>query len=547
MRRLAAIAPALLLSCAWLSGQTAAATADFQSGGVTVDGQRYGYRLLAPLPQWRHVPQPLVVFLHGAGERGSENERQLAWLPEQLAQPAWRDRQPCWVLCVQCPFGETWADVPWTDVASHAMQPQPTRALRAVSMAMDSVLARPGVDAARVYLVGLSMGGFGAFDLAARQPERFAALLAICGGGDPAMASRLLGLPITVYHGTADDVVPVQRSRVMVAALREAGALVRFHELMGVKHDAWRAAFGNGGALDWLFAQDQRQQARGDSARPPLIPAADAMVLVGGTFQLAPAARCIAAGDALTAARVLLDALASAMPVRPGLVASGPARAGDLVFELDPNLRALYELDVGATMRVRAANADGLLRGAAAAWQALHAAPDLRCPRGRFVRTQPIDSGTVVLGASAAPWSAEHLRQAVRLCWLYGATALAGEGLERLWWLDANGRERLRAEADNHGVRLVGPDAATQAVAAVVFDGRRLAAEGVDVASLLRRPVPANGGALRYVVHVPPAEPPAALDRLRVQLPAAAERIDRAGRSVHVGGFLTRLGQLLRQ
>jgi hypothetical protein len=332
----------------------------------------------------------------------------------------------------------------------------------------------------------------------------------------------------------------------MVAALREAGALVHYHELIGVQHDAWRAAYGSGGALDWMFAQDQRQQARGGSVRPPLIPDAEAVVLLGGSFQLAPAARCIAAGDALPAARVLLDALADGMPVRPGLVAAGPARDGDLVFELVPGLAALYELDVGAAMRVRAADAHGLLRGAAAAFQALHSAPDLRCPRGRFVRTQPIDSGSVVLGASPAPWPAEQLRQAVRQCWLYGATALAGDGLDRLWWLDANGRERLRAEADNHGVQLVGPEAATQAVAAVVFDGRRQAVEGIDVAAVLRRPVPANGSALRYVVHVPPAEPVVALGCLRLQLPAAAERIDRAGRSVHVGGFLTRLGQLLR-
>ncbi len=544
--RFATVAIALLLPWCSLSAQAAAAKAAFQSGSVTVDGQRYGYRLLEPLPQWRQVPQPLVVFLHGAGERGVDNERQLAWLPEQLAQPAERQRLPCWVLSVQCPFDETWADIPWTDAQSRPMQREPTRALRAVTTVMDELAARPGVDTARVYLTGLSMGGFGAFDLAARQPERFAALLAICGGGDPAAAPRLLGLPITVYHGAADDVVPVQRSRDMVAALRVVGAMVDYHELDGVRHDAWRSAYGSGGAVDWLFAQDQRQQARGGNARPPLVPAADAAVLLGGEFQLAPAARCIAAGETQAAARVLLDALATDMPVRPGLVATGLLRRGDLVFEVVPGLAAIYELDIGDALRVRAADSNGLLRGAAAAWQALHTSPGLSCPQGRFVRTRAIDSGTVVLGASGAPWPAQTLRDAVRLCWTYGASALAGDGLDRLWWLDANARERLRADAENHGVRLVGPEAATQVVAAVVFDGRRIATEGVDVAAVLRRPVAASSSALRYVVHVPPAEPAEALSALRLQLPAAAERIDRAGRTVHIGGFLTRLGQLLR-
>jgi poly(3-hydroxybutyrate) depolymerase len=544
--RLVAITFALMLCWPSLPGQTTRARDAFLPGHSTIDGKRYGYRLLEPLPQFRHVPQPLVVFLHGAGERGTDNERQTAWLPEYLAEPAQRNRLPCWVLCVQCPVDETWVDVPWTDAESRPMRPAPTRALRAVMAAMDSVRTRPGVDDARVYLTGLSMGGFGAFDLAARQPERFAALLAICGGGDPAAAPRLLGLPITVYHGSADDVVPVQRSRAMVTALREVGAFVRYHELDGVRHDAWRTAYGHGGAVPWLFAQDQRQQARGRLARPPLVPEADAVVMLGGEFQLAPAARCIAAAPAQPAARVLLDALAQSMPVRPGLVANGPARRGDLVFEIDPDLRALYDLQVDEVMRVRAADAAGLLRGAAAAWQALHTAPGLRCPHGRFVRTEPIDTGTVVLADGAKPWPHERLREAVRLCWLYGATALAGEGFDRLWWLDANGRERLRADAASHGVLLVGPEAATQVVAAVVFDGRRTIANGSDVVAVLRRALPASHGG-RYVVHVPPDEPAAALVSLQLQLPAAAERMDRAGRSVHLGGFLTRLGQLLRQ
>ena len=520
--------------------------ADFDRGRVVVDGEGYGYRLLAPLPECRHVPQPLVVFLHGAGERGDDGERHLRWLPERLAEAGARRRWPCWVLCVQCPDDERWVDADWDGVRPQTFAAAPTRPLRAVLAALDRVASDPGVDPNRVYLTGLSMGGFGAFDLAARVPERFAALLAVCGGGAPSTAHRLLGLPTTVYHGAADDVVPVVRSRIMVAALREVGAPVDYRELDGVGHDAWRVAYGPDGALDWLFAQDQRQQRRGLAARPPLIPAADSVALHGGVFELARGARCLASGTAQPAARVLLDALATTLPVRPGLVDGGVPRAGDLVFEVAPGLGAVYELVVDDVLRVRAADAEGMLRGAAAVWQALRTHPEPTCPRGRWLRTRPIAAGTVVCGVSGGHWPARDLREAIRTCWSYGADALAGPGFERLWWLDAPERERVLDDAARHGVRLLGLDAGTRAVDAVVFDGRRAPIDAIDLAAELRRPVPAAAPAQRYVVHLPPADPADVRRRLRLQLPAAVERLDRGERPVHVGGFLTRLGQLLR-
>ncbi len=539
-----AVAAALLASVPVLWAQ---APGGFAAAEVVVDGVRYGYRLLAPLPPHRHTPQPLVVFLHGAGERGDDNAQHLAGLPERLTGPELRERWPCWVLCVQCPRDETWVAGSWHDAASRPIDAAPTRALRAVVAALDKVVALPGVDACRVYLTGLSMGGFGAFDLAAREPERFAALLAVCGGGDPAVAPRLLGLPTQIYHGAADAIVPVERSRAMVSALRALGAVVHYHELPGMGHDVWRVAYGEHGALDWLFAQDQRQQGRGAAALPPLIPAVDVAVLHGGEFRLAPSARCVAAPPAQAAARVLLDLLAATMPVRPGLVATGEPRPGDLWFELVPGATFVYELQVGDVMRVRAADAPGLLRGAAAAWQALHTRPERRCPQGRFVRVQPCPSGTVVLGPSPTPWTHAALLEAVQLCWLYGAEELAGEDLATLPWLDAPWRERLRSEAARHGVRLAAASGADTVVEASADATARDLPDGDDLAALLRRPLPAMGAPDRFRLRLPPAGPAATLARLRVQLPAVAERFDRGGRQLHVGGFLARLGQLLRR
>ncbi|MBL9079014.1 MAG: dienelactone hydrolase family protein [Planctomycetes bacterium] len=536
-------AAAAMLVFAALPAQ-AEPTPAFTAEQVTVDGQDYGYRLLAPEPRWRDTPQPLVVFLHGAGERGDDGTRHLRWLPLRLAEPVHREDHPCWVLALQCPADEQWSAVPWTGTVSPAMPPQPTRALRAVLLALDRVLAEPGVDRARVYLTGLSMGGFGAFELAMRAPERFAALLAVCGGGDPNEATRLLGLPTTVFHGAADPVVPVQRSRAMVAALRALGAPVHYHELDGVGHDAWTTAYGSGGALDWLFAQDQRQQRRGVAALPPLIPAADAVVLHDGEFRLGKGARCIADGLAHAPARVLLEAWPPALPVRPGLVRAAVPRSGDLVFEHVPTLAASFELAVTDVLRVRGRDAEGLLRGAAAAWQALHSVAEPRCRRGRWVRVRPIAGGTVEL-PPAARWPAAQLRTAIRLCWSHGADALAGPGLDVLDWLDDDGRHRVRADAELHGVRLVAGGAAVAAAAGAA--AAAVVVDGVDLLDTLGRPVAAAATApRRFRVVVADTDPVAAVARLRLQLPAAAERLDRGAEPVHAGAFLTRLGQLLR-
>ncbi|MEQ1633183.1 MAG: PHB depolymerase family esterase [Planctomycetota bacterium] len=226
----------------------------FEAGSIEVDGTHYPFQLLHPngTPS---QPQPLVVFLHGAGERGTDNSKQLTWLPLNLAGDAMRAKFPCYLLAVQCPSNEKWADVPWSEIDPSPLPSQPTRAMRAVVAAMDRVLATENVDQDRVYLTGLSMGGYGAFDLAMRMPERFAALVPVCGGGDPKSIGRLQSLPMWIWHGDADSAVPVIRSRQMHAAAKKLDLDVQYSELPGVGHDSWRQAYGTDGALDWMFTQ----------------------------------------------------------------------------------------------------------------------------------------------------------------------------------------------------------------------------------------------------------------------------------------------------
>jgi len=203
------------------------------------DGQRY----------------PLVLFLHGAGERGNDNVKQLKYLPTWLADPALRQRHPCFVLAPQCRMDERWVDVSWADATSTPQPTTPTIDLAAATKALEETLVREAIDPARIYLTGLSMGGYGTWDLAARMPDRFAAILPVCGGGDERVADRIAALPIWCFHGDADTAVPVDRSRTMIAAVKAADGRPIYSELPGVGHDSWTPAYRDRFVLDWLFSQ----------------------------------------------------------------------------------------------------------------------------------------------------------------------------------------------------------------------------------------------------------------------------------------------------
>lgn len=198
---------------------------------------------------------PLVLFLHGAGERGNDNLKQLKYLPTWLADPALRERHPCFVLAPQCRMDERWVDVSWADATSTPQPTTPTIDLAAATKALEETLVREAIDPARIYLTGLSMGGYGTWDLAARMPDRFAAILPVCGGGDDRVADRIASLPIWCFHGDADTAVPVDRSRTMIAAVKAAGGRPIYSELPGVGHDSWTPAYRDGFVLDWLFSQ----------------------------------------------------------------------------------------------------------------------------------------------------------------------------------------------------------------------------------------------------------------------------------------------------
>ena len=239
----------------------------FESGEVEVstpNGEKaYEYRFMRPGEHAGEGPHPLVVFLHGSGERGSDNDKHLTYLPRWMTRDEHRREHACYFLAVQCPLGEAWTR--FTNEEEWELVPgEPTNAMKAVLRAIDEIIARENVDETRIYLTGLSMGGYGAWCLAAHQPGRFAAVVPVCGGGDVASAERLKDVPIWVFHGLDDKAVPEQRSREMVDAIRDSGGLVRYSALEGVQHDSWTHAYNHAGAIDWMFEQRRPPEPAGE-------------------------------------------------------------------------------------------------------------------------------------------------------------------------------------------------------------------------------------------------------------------------------------------
>ncbi|MBK7406514.1 MAG: hypothetical protein IPJ41_18445 [Phycisphaerales bacterium] len=236
---------------------------DFRAGSVQIEGgASYSYRLLAP-PDGAAAPEagwPLVIFLHGAGERGDDNLKQLAYLPEAMA--GWREEFPCYLLAMQCPEGQSWSDSHWNRGEGDQIAPEPTPAMQAVITAIRVLVADEPIDTTRLYLTGLSMGGFGTWDLAARHADWFAAAAPICGGGDPTAASAYKGLPIWAWHDAGDPVVPVARTRMMVEAAKAAGAIVKYDEVTGFGHGSWGPAYQADKLPTWLFAQRKAARPR---------------------------------------------------------------------------------------------------------------------------------------------------------------------------------------------------------------------------------------------------------------------------------------------
>lgn len=231
----------------------------FLDRAVTVGGRVYRYQVFVPAGYDAARAWPVILFLHGSGERGDDGLRQtqgglgnaIRWDPERV---------PFLVVFPQAPAESVWLGAP----------------ADAALAALDATLAEFHADRDRVILTGLSMGGYGAWHLAWREPDRFAALVVVCGGVVPSptskvvrrapetigalephdlVARRVASIPAWLFHGADDPIVPVSGSREMARALRAAGASPRYTEYPGVGHGAWEPAYADSALWSWLSEQ----------------------------------------------------------------------------------------------------------------------------------------------------------------------------------------------------------------------------------------------------------------------------------------------------
>lgn len=199
---------------------------------------------------------PLVLFLHGSGERGSDNEAQLVHGVRTFVNTETQQEYPCFVVAPQCAKNFRWVEVDWKQ-KKHVMPAEISIYLSAVNTLIDSLIETYPIDTTRLYITGLSMGGFGTWDYISRFPEKFAAAVPICGGGDENMANVIKNIPIWNFHGAVDNIVKVERSRNMIDALKKAGGNPKYSEFPEIGHLVWDAAYATPGLVKWIFSQQK--------------------------------------------------------------------------------------------------------------------------------------------------------------------------------------------------------------------------------------------------------------------------------------------------
>ncbi len=205
---------------------------------------------------------PLVYFLHGAGERGNDNEAQLMHGSTLFLRDSIRERYPAIVVFPQCAENSFWSNVKFSfDSVKQKREfifqkeGEPTIAMDLAQQLLKKLIKEYPVNKKQIYVAGLSMGGMGTFEIVRRNPKLFAAAMPICGGAEPSIASRLTNVKWWVFHGDADAVVPPAYSQTMVDALKAVNADVTFSLYPGVNHNSWDNAFAEPTFMSWLFAQ----------------------------------------------------------------------------------------------------------------------------------------------------------------------------------------------------------------------------------------------------------------------------------------------------
>ena len=220
------------------------------------------YRILYPENYDSKKSYPLVVYLHGAGFRGNDNESQLSRAGRFFLNDSLRKKFPAFVVFPQCPADSMWNQIPGppydtTVAVNHEMNTLSfTIPERLVKLLMDSLTKHKIADQKRIYLGGTSLGAFGTYDLVIHYPDYFAAAFPICGQANVELyPKRAANLPVWIFHGGSDDIINPWPDRSLIKALQYSGAKnAKYTEYPGLKHDIEPAVFAEPDLLPWLFS-----------------------------------------------------------------------------------------------------------------------------------------------------------------------------------------------------------------------------------------------------------------------------------------------------
>ena len=237
---------------------------EYQKAIFTNGEYRLPYRVLYPLNFDATKKYPLLIFLHGAFEKGNDNEAQLNIGGRYFLTDSIRRNFPAFIVFPQCPVDDSWAYFE-TEVDSSTGRPKrlnfpfsnkPTQIGSLLKELLDTLIKLAFVDKSKVYVGGLSQGGMGVYDLIARYPNVFAAAFPICGAGKISTASKFAQhTAVWIFHGKEDDIIPVHFSQQFYQKLKKLHADVRYTEYPGVKHNSWVNAFKEPQLLPWLFSK----------------------------------------------------------------------------------------------------------------------------------------------------------------------------------------------------------------------------------------------------------------------------------------------------
>ncbi|WP_207424904.1 prolyl oligopeptidase family serine peptidase [Desertivirga brevis] len=226
------------------------------------------YRILYPENFDPGKKYPVMLFLHGRGESGKDNQKQLTHGGKMFLRDSIRSRHSAIVIFPQCPADSYWANVNIVTDSSGKRHfnfiegGEPTLAMQMLLDFTNDFLRNPFVDKRRVYVGGLSMGGMGTFEILRRKDKTFAASFAICGGDHIANVKKYRRVPLWVFHGGKDDVVPPKHSEVVVNEMKKLGGSVRYTHYANANHNSWDPAFAEPGLLNWLFSHEKKSWLR---------------------------------------------------------------------------------------------------------------------------------------------------------------------------------------------------------------------------------------------------------------------------------------------